>query len=199
MRLEEIVILSRGGQGGVTMAKMLAYAATLMGLDAAAIPKYGAERRGAPVQSSIRISDRRIKQHAQVRQPNHVIALDKNLISRLIDPNNIHPECTFTINAKEEPELIEKYPHKRLGYVNALEIAREVNLIRSGVAILSTPMLGAFLRVIDFISLEAMEEAVKHYVTDPEFLERNLKALKAAYKAVKIIDGMKKVETATLK
>ena len=45
----EVRIHSRGGQGGVTAAKLLALAAFRDGKHATACPFYGAERRGAPV------------------------------------------------------------------------------------------------------------------------------------------------------
>ncbi|MFA7303994.1 MAG: 2-oxoacid:acceptor oxidoreductase family protein, partial [Methanoregula sp.] len=51
----EIRIHSRGGQGGVTAARLLAMAALHDGKYATACPFYGAERRGAPVVSFVRI------------------------------------------------------------------------------------------------------------------------------------------------
>ena len=63
----EIRIHSRGGQGGVTAARLLAMAALHDGKYATACPFYGAERRGAPVVSFVRIDDHPIKVYSQIR------------------------------------------------------------------------------------------------------------------------------------
>ncbi len=186
MTMHEIMILSRGGQGGVTMAKMIAFAAVLGGWDAATIPKYGAERRGAPVQTSIRLSDEKLKLHSQVRVPDHVIALDKSLIPKLITKKAIKDENTFAVNAPSYPDVVTEYHPKKVGYINALAIAKELDLVRAGIPILSTPMIGAFIKVTGLLELDHMEEAIKHYVKHEEFLERNLKALKEAYQKTEV-------------
>ena len=56
--------ISRGGSGGVTGAKILAEAAMYEGLDSQAIPKYGAERRGARVEAYVRFDDKPIRIHS---------------------------------------------------------------------------------------------------------------------------------------
>jgi len=63
----EIRIHSRGGQGGVTAARLLALAAIHDGKYATAAPFYGAERRGAPIVSFVRIDDKPIKIYSQIK------------------------------------------------------------------------------------------------------------------------------------
>ena len=76
----EIRIHSRGGQGGVTAARLLALAAFRDGKYATACPFYGAERRGAPVVSYVRIDDRPIRVYSQIRNPDLVIVLDPSVM-----------------------------------------------------------------------------------------------------------------------
>ena len=71
---------SRGGQGGVTAARLLALAAFRDGKYATACPFYGAERRGAPVVSYVRIDDRPIRVYSQIRNPDLVIVLDPSVM-----------------------------------------------------------------------------------------------------------------------
>ncbi|MEM3317879.1 MAG: 2-oxoacid:acceptor oxidoreductase family protein, partial [Metallosphaera sp.] len=52
----EIRFHGRGGQGVVTASNLLAEAAGYEGLFASAFPIYGAERRGAEIESYCRIS-----------------------------------------------------------------------------------------------------------------------------------------------
>ena len=76
----EIRIHSRGGQGGVTAARLLALAAIHDGKYATAAPFYGAERRGAPIVSFVRIDDKPIKVYSQIKRPDMVIVLDASVI-----------------------------------------------------------------------------------------------------------------------
>ena len=69
----EIRIHSRGGQGGVTAARLVALAAFRDHKYATACPFYGAERRGAPVVSFVRIDDNPIKVYSQIRKPDMVV------------------------------------------------------------------------------------------------------------------------------
>ena len=63
----EIRIHSRGGQGGVTAARLIALAAFRDGKHATATPFYGAERRGAPIIAFARIDENPIRIYSQVR------------------------------------------------------------------------------------------------------------------------------------
>ena len=47
-----------------------------------AFPDYGAERRGAPMKSYVRISDAPIRLRCGVRNPSIVVVLDPTLIVR---------------------------------------------------------------------------------------------------------------------
>ena len=76
----EIRIHSRGGQGGVTAARLLALAAIHDGKYATAAPFYGAERRGAPIVSFVRIDDKPIKVYSQIKKPDMVVVLDASVM-----------------------------------------------------------------------------------------------------------------------
>lgn len=65
----EIRIHSRGGQGGVTAARLLAMVALHDDKYAIACPFYGAERRGAPFVPFARIDDKPIRVYSQIRRP----------------------------------------------------------------------------------------------------------------------------------
>jgi pyruvate ferredoxin oxidoreductase gamma subunit len=65
----EIRIHSRGGQGGVTAARLLVLSAIHDGKYATACPFYGAGRRGAPIVSFVRIDDNPTKVYSQIKNP----------------------------------------------------------------------------------------------------------------------------------
>lgn len=78
--MRQIRFHGRGGQGAVSAAALLSLAAFEEGLEAQAFPKFGSERRGAPVESYVRISDRPIRSHTQVSEPDAVVILDSTLL-----------------------------------------------------------------------------------------------------------------------
>ncbi|MBC7287707.1 MAG: 2-oxoacid:acceptor oxidoreductase family protein, partial [Armatimonadetes bacterium] len=70
----------RGGQGAKTAGYILAVAAAHQGKQVQAFPEYGAERRGAPMRSYVRISDKPIRLRSAVKSPEVVIVLDETLL-----------------------------------------------------------------------------------------------------------------------
>ena len=57
---EEIIIAGFGGQGVLSMGKILAYAAMLEGKEVSWMPSYGPEQRGGTANVTVIISDERI-------------------------------------------------------------------------------------------------------------------------------------------
>ncbi|MBU2497275.1 MAG: 2-oxoacid:acceptor oxidoreductase family protein, partial [Proteobacteria bacterium] len=75
----EIRFHGRGGQGAVLAAKILAKALVEEGRHVKAIPSFGFERRGAPVESYLRFDEKEIRQITNIYHPDCVICLDPTL------------------------------------------------------------------------------------------------------------------------
>ncbi len=168
----EVMILSFGGQGGVTAARILAVTALNEGKFAQAIPQFGAERRGALVRSYLRISDRPIRRHSSIKNPD-IVAVFSEKILRIVD---VDAE-TLVINSRE-PKI-----SGRVYYVDASSIALELNLISAGWPIVNTAMAGAMAKVFGF-SIESLKNAIKETFTG-KLAELNVKAAEKAYEEVK--------------
>jgi len=95
----EVRIHSRGGEGGVTAARLLAIAAIRDGKYASACPFYGAERRGAPVVSFVRIDDRPVRVYSQIRTPDLVVVLDASLVDVVDVLSGLKANGTILINS----------------------------------------------------------------------------------------------------
>ena len=80
----EIRIHGRGGQGGVTLAKLIASSRFLQGLSVQAFGLYAAERSGAPIQAFCRYSGQAITNRNLIYEPDHVIVLDPTLVGPAI-------------------------------------------------------------------------------------------------------------------
>jgi len=168
----EVMILSFGGQGGVTAARILAIAAVKEGKYAQAIPQFGAERRGALVRSYLRISDNPIRRHSSIKNPN-VVAVFSDKILKMVDVK----ANTIILNTKEPRVDGEVY------YVDASSIALNLNLISAGWPIVNTAMAGAMAKVFGF-SLDSLKQAIAETFSG-KLAELNIKAAEMAYRGVK--------------
>lgn len=171
----EIRLHSRGGQGGVTAAKMLALAAIREGKFATACPFYGAERRGAPVVSYIRIDDSPIKVYSQIRQPDLVIVLDMSVMETVNVLQGIREDGRVLINS---PVAVEMDGHPTF-HVDLTGIALSLNLVIAGSPILNTPLMGALAKM-GFVSFDSVQDAIEETFSD----ERNVTAAKLAYEGL---------------
>jgi len=178
-QLVEIRWHGRGGQGAVTSAELLARAAINEGKYAQAFPKFGPERRGAPVQAFNRIdASNPVRVRADVDKPDVVVVLDPTLL-RIIDvTSGLKDDGILIVNTSRTIEEVEAQFGKKwlLAAVDAGKIARE----ELGVPIVNTTMLGALLRVTAVVDTESTVEPLQQRFN--RLAERNLNAVKRAFK-----------------
>ena len=181
---KEIRFYSRGGQGGVTGAKLLAYAGSLEGFEVQAIPKYGAERKGAPLFVDVRLSDKPIKTHSPVGNlADQFIILEPSLISKM---PKIRDDALIVLNSKVLPANASEVSPK-IGIVDAYKIAEEEHLIKSGTPLVSTIMIGAWCKATDeLISLKSIQKTIEKYFSG-QTLVNNTNGIKRAYKEFKFL------------
>ena len=163
---------SRGGQGGKTASKLLAEACFREGKRATAFSFYGAERRGAPVTSYNRVSDRPIKLYSDVARPDHVIVLDASLVDLESVTDGLDDDGTVVINATD-PSVVGF--DGRVISVDATDVAVEYGLQADGTPIVNTPILGAVART-DLVDVATVTDVVA-----AEFDESNAEAVRTAY------------------
>ena len=169
----ELRIHSRGGQGGVTAARLLAMAALHDGKYATACPFYGAERRGAPIVSFVRIDDSSLKLYSQIRQPDMVVVLDTSVMDVVDVLHGLKKGGRIFINSAGKREFSGFECHN----VDLTGIALRENLVVAGSPILNTPVLGALAKM-GIITADSAKKAIREMFSD----ERNVSAAEAAYK-----------------
>jgi 2-oxoacid:acceptor oxidoreductase gamma subunit (pyruvate/2-ketoisovalerate family) len=146
----EIRIHGRGGQGGVTLAKLLAASEHREGKSVQAFGVYAAERSGAPVQAFLRIDDEPIHNPNQIYEPDHLIVLDPTLISPVI-LGGLKPGGWILFNCDKPPEHYaaqERGKKFRIATVDATSIARRHELGSASVPIVNTALAGAAARLL---------------------------------------------------
>lgn len=179
----EIRIHGRGGQGGVTLAKLIATSRFLKDLSVQAFGLYAAERSGAPIQAFCRYSEDLITNRNLIYEPDHVIVLDPTLVAPAIAAG-LKAGGWILINSPLPPEVFaEQFPLNRLATVDATAIARDNNLGTRSVPIVNTALAGAVGKMLGF-PLQEMYAALEHL----GFRDSNLTAAARAYEGVRLLE-----------
>jgi pyruvate ferredoxin oxidoreductase gamma subunit len=187
-KLTEVRWHGRGGQGAKTAGYILAIASAEQGWNIQAFPEYGAERRGAPMKSYVRISDAPIRLRSGVKEPQIVVVLDVTLLGSENVTQGVPDDGLVLINTPLSPaEIREQIDNKKvkIATVDASGISTEC----VGRNIPNTPMVGALAKVSDVVSLEGAKAAVVKQLGDKlaqSVLDGNFKAIDRAYEEVQV-------------
>ena len=167
----------RGGQGAKTAALLLAEVAFKTGKNAQGITAYD------------RISDKPIRVHSNIYDPQFVVVVDETLIEIVDVTAGLREDGAIIINtAKSKEEII---PHLRgyKGKVYTID-ARQIAMDTLGKNFPNTPMLAAIVKVTGVIDdetfLNEMEGSFRHkFAKKPEVVKGNMEALRIALREVK--------------
>jgi pyruvate ferredoxin oxidoreductase gamma subunit len=178
----EVRFHGRGGQGAVTSAELMAMAAIGEGKYAQAFPSFGPERRGAPLQAFLRISDKPIRLREKVSTPDVVVVLDPALVSVGNVRVGLKDGGVLVVNTSKPVAAVrgECGFAGRVGVVDATRIAEE----ELGVAITNTTMLGALLQASPLVRLESLKGPLDHRFG--KNAGKNLKALERAFSETRL-------------
>ena len=187
----------RGGQGAKVASRVLGTAAFLDGYYAQDFPLYGAERRGAPVAASTRISEEPIMERGVISEPDIVIVMDETL---LYDPqampvSGLKQGGIVLINTTHSP-IAAKAEYKITAKVITLDITK-IGLDMLGIPILSTLAGGVAARIVG-LRKDSLRDAVKkvlsEIITDRGLLEKNIDAALYCFNAITPVE-IKTTET----
>jgi len=188
--MEEIRFHGRGGQGAVTAATILAVAGFEDGKFAQAFPRFGVERRGAPVEAFTRISDEFIRRKSAVYEPDILIVLDSTLFSipasagkesqAKLGPailDGLKRGGTVIINTNKEPGHF-KIKDATVKTVDVTALAMEV----LGRDIVNTAMLGAFAAFTGLVSTKAIAHGINEHFSG-SIAQKNIDLVNKVYEA----------------
>jgi 2-oxoacid:acceptor oxidoreductase gamma subunit (pyruvate/2-ketoisovalerate family) len=174
----EIRLHGRGGQGGVTCAKILAATYGRLGKSVQTFGDYAGERSGAPVRAYTRVDDKPITNRNKVYRPDHVLVLDPTLLGADAVAG-LAPGGLLLVNTPEPLRALEqRFPAYRCAVVDATAIARRHGIGSRSVVIVNTTMAGAYACAQD-LSLVVLEDAYRSLR-----LLGNLAAAREAYDTV---------------
>lgn len=173
----------RGGQGSWTASEVLAKAAIYEGKYIQSFPEFGPERMGAPVTAFTRISNKPIRIHCAVYEPDVVVVLDPTLLKTVPVTSGVSEQGTIIINSTDAPAKVRenlKTKKAKLWTVPATQIALQV----LGMPITNTAMLGTVARATDVVKLETIQRTLRERFR-PDLAEKNITVINEAYKEAK--------------
>ncbi len=172
----------RGGQGMKTASRILGQAFFLEGYEVQDAPRYGAERRGAPIFAYVRAAQGAINERGIIQHPDLVIVADDSLISipaaGVLQGMDAH--SLMLINSHDNAELWRQRLNCQ-GRILTLPVTEEIT-DRAELPYAGAICAGAAARLVGVISEEALARAIKDELSGlgQEVINKNLgKALEA--------------------
>jgi 2-oxoacid:acceptor oxidoreductase gamma subunit (pyruvate/2-ketoisovalerate family) len=144
----EVRVHGRGGQGGVTCAKLIASIYAEQGLHVQTFGDYGSERTGAPVRAFARVDTAPIRNRNKVYRPHHLVVLDAGLLGPEVLEGADAGSVVLLNTTRGLAPFADQHGHFRFAAVDATAIARRHGIGTSAVPIINTTLAGAYARAM---------------------------------------------------
>lgn len=169
--LTEIRWHARAGQGAKTAAQLLALALLRDGKSVQAFPEYGPERRGAPLRAFTRISDRPIRRHDTITDPDLVVVLEPSLVHEANVAEGLDPDGLVLINTEQPPAELDGVrvrcvPATRLASAHGSSFANVVMLGAVARQLGEPPLAGLQEAAVELLGRKASADAVRAAVAE---------------------------------
>lgn len=166
-----VLIAGFGGQGVMSIGKMLCYGADENGKKATFFPTYGGEQRGGTANCTVIISDEEIASPV-IRQADIVIVMNEPSFVKFEE--RVKPGGTLMLNSSSVKSRTSRTDISTVE-VPADAIALSVNNPKAS----NMVILGAFLKVTNFIGAHEMEQTIQTQMSrKPQYLQANLQAFR---------------------
>jgi 2-oxoglutarate ferredoxin oxidoreductase subunit gamma len=178
---EEIIIAGFGGQGVLSMGKILAYSGIMGGKEVSWMPSYGPEMRGGTSNVTVIISDERISSPVLASYDNAIILNQQSLdkFENMVKPGGI---------LLYDPNGIVRHPIRKdisIYQIEATDKASEIGISK----LFNMIVLGGFLKLKPIVNEEFIQKGLekslpkRHHGLIPD----NIKAIHIGRELVKTI------------
>jgi pyruvate ferredoxin oxidoreductase gamma subunit len=171
----------RGGQGVKTASRILGTALFIEGFEVQDAPRYGADRRGAPIFATVRAAPTPIHERGVIRRPDLVVVADDTLVSVAAAGVHLglHPNTLLLIHSAEDASV----------WRERLRLAGPVLRIpahleeQAELRFLGAICAGAAARLLGVVSRDSLESAIRSELrsTDEALVAQSLERALAAY------------------
>ena len=188
----------RGGQGIKTASRILGSAFFQEGYEVQDAPRYGAERRGAPIFAYVRADKAPIDERGIIKKPGLVIVADDTLVPVPAAGvlQGIHANTVLLINSEQ---TIDRW-HERLNVAAQILIlpVKEAVEDRAQLPFVGSACAGAAARLTGVISLEALYQSIGEELAElgKNVVEKNRQRAQQAYELMAAHEGRVKQQAA---
>ncbi|WP_243346268.1 2-oxoacid:acceptor oxidoreductase family protein [Parabacteroides sp. FAFU027] len=177
---EELIIAGFGGQGVLSMGKILAYSGLMEGKEVSWMPSYGPEQRGGTANVTVIVSDKRISSPVLNTFDTAIIlnqpSMDK--FEAMVKPGGILIYDSYGIH--KPPTRKDIYVYR----IDAMDAASEID--KRGFNMI---VLGGFLKLRPIVSLKSVLEGLKKSLPERhhKLLPMNEKAIQVGIELIQLI------------
>ena len=150
---EEIIIAGFGGQGVLSMGKILAYSGVMQNKEVSWMPSYGPEMRGGTANVTVIISDERISSPI-INRFDTAIILNQQSMDKF--ENNIKPGGLLIY----DPNGITRHPVRKDINIYSIEAADEAGKLGLS-KVFNMIVLGGFLKLKPLIAPEYLHKGLQ--------------------------------------
>jgi len=175
---EEIIIAGFGGQGVLSMGKILAYSGIMQNMEVCWFPSYGPEMRGGTANVTVILSDNRISSPV-LRMYDTAILLNQQSLDKFeksVKPGGILLYDSNGITRHPERKDITIYRVEAADAAGRMDSSKTFNMI----------VLGAYLKIKPIVELTSVYKGLEKSIPKrySHLLELNKKAIEEGQKIV---------------
>lgn len=170
----------RGGQGIKTASRILGTALFIEGFEVQDAPRYGAERRGAPIFAYVRADTCPIHERGVIHRPDLVVVADETLLA--ISPAQVLEGVTGSCVALIYSAKPEAWWRQQLPDIEQIVVLAPLETLSDAIPA-GAFCAGAAAALLGKVSAEALAQAVEDELAahDVALVESNRHAILAAY------------------
>ena len=175
---EEIIIAGFGGQGVLSMGKILAYSGIMQGMEVSWMPSYGPEMRGGTANVTVILSDEPISSPVLTQYDTAIILNQQSLdkFEPMVKPGGI---LLYDNNG------ITRHPQRADISIYCIEATTEA--AKTDPRVFNMIVLGGYLAIRPFLKLENVVEGLKKSLPERnhKLIPLNQQAISAGMELVK--------------
>jgi len=180
---EEIIIAGFGGQGVLSMGKILAYSAIMQDMEVTWMPSYGPEMRGGTANVCVILSDKKIGSPILTKYDTAII-LNQQSMDKF--ENAVKPGGLLLY----DPSGITRHPERKditIAQIPAIEVAAKVGNSK----VYNMAVLGGFLKLKPVVKMENVEKGLGKCIPArySDLISLNKSAIEEGMKSVLEIAG----------
>ncbi len=178
---QEIIIAGFGGQGVLSMGKILAYSAIMQDMEVTWMPSYGPEMRGGTANVSVILSDKKISSPILTRYDTAIILNQQSM-------DKFEPAVKPGGLLLYDPNGITHHPERReinIARIAAIDVVAKLGNSK----VYNMVVLGAYLKLRPLVSMDHVREGLEKCIPAryKDLISLNFKAIEEGLEAVEIV------------